>query len=133
MPSIVRKSGATLVEVRREILHTVSWQARSNVWSPPTDSYETEAAYIIRVEIAGMQEDDFEVLIENNRLLISGVRPDFSERRAYYQMEIHFGKFATAVELPQPVNLEESAAEYKDGFLTIKLPKINPSQVKGKE
>lgn len=130
MPSIIRKSSPTLIEVRREILHAVSWQVRSNTWSPPTDNYETEESYIVRVEIAGMREDDFEIAIENNTLLISGIRPDLSERRAFHQMEIRFGKFETTVNIPKPINSEEASAEYKDGFLVIKLPKVKPNQIK---
>jgi len=84
------------------------------------------------VEIAGMREDDFEVLVENDTLLISGSRPDYTERRAYQQMEIRFGKFSTAVSLPGPVNVEQAHAEYKDGFLTIIIPKSTPKQVKVK-
>ena len=131
MPTVIRKSSATILETRREILHAVSWQVRSHVWSPPTDEYETEEAYIVLVEIAGMRDDDFEVSLENNTLLISGSRPDFLERRAYQQMEIRFGKFATAVNLPGPVNIEQAHAEYQDGFLTIVLPKatLNPNKV----
>jgi len=123
MPAIVRKSGANLWEARRGILHAVSWQVRSNVWSPPTDEYETDTAYIVRVEIAGMREDDFEVSLENNVLFISGSRPDLPERRAFHQMEIRCGKFATAIGIPGPVNVERASAEYKDGFLTVILPK----------
>ena len=130
MPAIVRKSSAALLETRREILHAVSWQVRSNVWSPPTDEYETENAYVVRVEIAGMNEDDFEVSIENNTLLIAGVRPDAPERRAYHQMEIRFGKFATALGLTGPVDIDHAIAEYKDGFLTVTLPKATPKQIK---
>ena len=130
MPTIVRKSNTTLLETRREILHAVSWQVRSNVWSPPTDVYETEEAYVVRVEIAGMREDDFEVLLENNTLLISGSRPDHTERRAYQQMEIRFGKFSSSVSLPGPVNIEQARAEYKDGFLTVFIPKATPNQIK---
>ena len=130
MPTIVRKSSTTILETRREILHAVTWQVRSSIWSPPTDVYETDEAYVIRVEIAGMREDDFEVLLENNTLLISGSRPDLTERRAYQQMEIRFGKFSTALHLPGPVNIELAHAEYKDGFLTIVLPKATPNQIK---
>jgi HSP20 family protein len=130
MPTIVRKSSTTLLETRREILHAVSWQVRSNVWSPPTDAYETEEAYVVRVEIAGMREDDFEILLEGNTLLISGSRPDLTERRAYQQMEIHFGKFSTALNLSGPVNIEQARAEYKDGFLTVVLPKATSNQTK---
>ncbi len=130
MPTIVRKTSAAILENRREILHAVSWQVRSHVWSPPTDVYETEEAYVVLVEIAGMRDDDFEVSIENNTLLISGSRPDFLERRAYQQMEIRFGKFATVVNLPGPVNIEQAHAEYQDGFLTIFLPKATSNQNK---
>ncbi len=130
MPAIVRKSSATLLETRREMLHAVSWQVRSNAWSPPTDAYETEEAYVVRVEIAGMHEDDFEVLLENNTLIISGSRPDHTERRAYQQMEIRFGKFSTALTMPGPVNIEQARAEYKNGFLTVVLPKATSNQIK---
>jgi HSP20 family protein len=129
MPTVIRKSISTLLESRREILHAVSWQVRSNIWSPPTDQYETEEAYIVRVEIAGMREDGFEVSIENNTLLISGSRLDIPERRAYQQMEIRFGKFATAISLPGPVNIDLTHAEYKDGFLVVVLPKENQNKV----
>jgi len=130
MPAIVRKSSTALLETRREVLHAVSWHVRSNVWSPPTDVYETEKEYVARVEIAGMREDDFEVLLENDTLLISGSRPDLTERRAYQQMEIRFGKFSTAINLPGAVDIEQARAEYKDGFLTIVLPKATPNQNK---
>jgi HSP20 family protein len=130
MPTVVRKSsGITLSETRREILHAVSWQVRSHIWSPPTDEYETAEAYIVRVEIAGMREDDFEVFLENNMLLISGSRPDLPERRAYHQMEIRFGKFATAIDIPGPVDVDRASAEYKDGFLIVILPKAKPKQI----
>ena len=129
MPTIVRKSFSTTAETRREIFHTVSWHVRST-WSPPTDVYETEENCVIKLEIAGMRDEDFEVAFENNILMISGNRPDLNERRAYHQMEIRFGRFELAIELPVIVDIEKATAEYKDGFLTIVLPK---SDVKQKE
>jgi len=130
MTTIIRKSGPSLVTVQRGVLHAVSWQVQSNIWSPPTDLYETEEAYIVRVEIAGMREEDFEVSYENSVLVISGARSDMPERRAYHQMEIGFGKFASAVGLRQPVEVENAAAEYDNGFLTVTLPKTRPNEVK---
>ena len=130
MPTVVRKTRETHVEVRRDILHAVSWQVRSGVWSPPTDVYETGDALIVRMEMAGMRDEDFEVIVENETLYITGSRPDTPERRAYHQMEIRFGKFATAVGLPAPVDVEKARAEYQDGFLTIILPKATPNQIK---
>jgi HSP20 family protein len=123
MPTVIRKTRETSVQVRRDLLQTVGWRIRPHVWSPPTDVYETDEAYTIRVEIAGMREEDFDVSFANDILFISGSRSDPPERRAYHQMEIQFGKFASAVGVPVPVNLEEAHAEYRDGFLTITLPK----------
>src|SRR5512138_3983857 len=128
MPTIVRKSFSAITEMRREILHSVSWHVRSSVWSPPTDVYETEARYVIKVEIAGMRDEDFEVAFEKNILMISGYRSDLNERRAYHQMEIRFGRFEIALEIPVRVDIEKATAEYKDGFLMIMLPKMGAKQ-----
>jgi len=132
MPTIVRRSVPTITETRREIFHAVSWQVRSSGWSPPTDVYETEVNFIVRVEVAGMKDTDFEVAIENNVLMISGNRSDLNERRAYHQMEIRFGKFEIAVEIPIPIEVERSTAEYKDGFVMVQLPKASPKHVEVK-
>jgi HSP20 family protein len=128
MPTIVRRSVSAMAETRREVLQTISWHVRSSVWSPPTDVYETLGNYVIKVEIAGMRDEDFEVAFENNILRISGYRPDLNERRAYHQMEIRFGRFELALELPISVDIESASAEYKDGFLTIILPKTPSKQ-----
>ena len=125
MPTVVRKSFSTLTESRREIIHAISWQVSANVWRPPTDVYETAEGFVVRVEVAGMREEDFEVAVEDNILLISGSRPTLNERCAYYQMEIRSGKFEIAVEVPVPIKVDMSVAEYKDGFLMISLPKVN--------
>jgi HSP20 family protein len=133
MPTSIRKSRTSTgpLEIRRDVLHTVGWQVqvRAGIWSPPTDVYETEKDYVVRVEIAGMRESDFEISVEDNFLLISGNRPDVPERRAYQQMEIRFGKFETAVGLPGPIDLDASRADYKEGFLTVTLPKAKLSKI----
>jgi HSP20 family protein len=128
MPTIVRKSVSAMTETRREILHTVSWHVRSSIWSPPTDVYETEENYVIKVEIAGMRDEDFDVAFENNILMISGYRSDLNERRAYHQMEIRFGRFELAVEVSVTLDIDKATAEYKDGFLTVVLPKADVKQ-----
>ena len=138
MPTHIKKtrsSVGTSVEARREVLHAVGWQVqvRAGLWSPPTDVYETEDAFVVRVEVAGMREEDFDISIEDNFLMVGGSRSDVPERRAYQQMEIRFGKFETVVGIPGPVNLETSHAEYKAGFLTVTLPKAKPNQIQIEE
>jgi HSP20 family protein len=103
---------------------------RSPAWRPPTDVYETSDAVIVRVEIAGMQEEDFTISLSGKFLVIRGVRPDVAERRAYHQMEIVFGEFMSEVELPCDVVAEEVRAEYSKGFLRLELPKIQPRKIK---
>lgn len=103
---------------------------RPHTWRPPTDVYETEEAVIIRVEIAGMREQDFIVSLEDRTLVIRGIRTDTSDRRAFYQMEIPFGEFSTEVELPSLVLPEGVEALYRDGFLHITLPKARPQQIR---
>jgi len=128
MPTIVRKSLSTTVETRKEVFHTTGWQVRSTIWNPPTDVYETEDNLTIRVEVAGMRDEDFEVALEKNLLMIAGNRPDQSERRAYHQMEIMYGKFEIAIQLPVDIDIETAHAEYKDGFLTILFPRMQTHQ-----
>jgi HSP20 family protein len=77
-----------------------------------------------------MRDEDFEVAFEDNLLMIRGHRPDLSEKRAYHQMEIRFGRFEIAVEIPLVIDIEMAVAEYKDGFLVILLPKVNSKKDK---
>lgn len=110
----------------------VNWSItpHPHAWRPPTDVYEHEDAFVVRVEIAGMKEDDFVINLDQNILVIRGVRPDKSERRAYHQMEINFGEFMTAVEIPAAVEAEQVRAEYQNGFLWVHLPKAQPKIIK---
>lgn len=129
---ILRSKGkADLPEKRRMVLETLGWQMRMqpHIWSPPTDLFENEHNYVIRVEVAGMRQQDFNVVLDNNLLTISGSRPDTPERRAYHQMEVRFGEFSTTVAIPGPVNVETSTAEYEDGFLVVTLPKAVPNKI----
>jgi HSP20 family protein len=113
----------------------VRWRivARPHVWRPPTDVYETEEAIFVRVEIAGARENEIAITIEGQLLSIRGVRTDISERRAYYQMEIPFGEFSTEIDLPSPVVKDQIEASYRDGFLKIVLPKVQPHQIRIKD
>lgn len=106
---------------------------RQRAWRPLTDVYENEESIVIRVEIGGMREEDFSVVLEEQRLIIAGSRVDILERRAFYQLEIPYGEFYTEVELPVPVASEGIEANYRDGFLRIIFPKARSHLIKVKE
>lgn len=123
MPAIIRKSQSAIVESRRETYTSVTWHVRSNTWRPSTDMFETETSVFVRVDVAGIKDEDVEVVVSGRSLSIRGVRSDSSGRRAFHQMEIPYGKFAVDIELPVSVDTDNATAEYKDGFLVVNLPK----------
>lgn len=105
------------------------WSGHIRIWQPPTDLYEKPDAYVVQVEVAGMQDGEFQISLEGHTVVVSGTRLVPNEAQAYYQMEIPSGEFITTVELPGAVDYQQVEAEYSDGFLTIILPKASPSQV----
>jgi HSP20 family protein len=99
------------------------WVTRSHVWRPPTDLLENEDNYVVRVEIAGMQNAELNIALDGQQFALYGYRQPPADQAAYYQMEVRFGEFLTALELPGFVNIDEVEAEYGDGFLVVTLPK----------
>src|SRR5512134_2124962 len=106
MPMVILRSekpGASdLRERRRAVIQAIEWQVRipPNLWAPPADLFETETAYIVRVEVAGMRDQEILVTLDGDLLTISGRRGDTPERGAFHQMEIRFGEFTVSVFLP---------------------------------
>ena len=114
-----------------EALPSVRWVSvrRQRVWRPPTDVYETDSHIVVKVEIAGMNEEDFEISLSNRTLTIAGVRRDPAEKLTYQQMEILYGRFETQVYLPAPVEEDRIEAIYEDGFLKVMLPKAKAKRL----
>ncbi len=102
----------------------------TTIWAPPTDIYELADRLIVVVEIAGMRDGDFSVLLQGQRLIISGVRErNATSDCAYHQLEIRFGDFRTEVNLPWPVLRDEVSAVYRDGFLRVELPRAHAQKI----
>ena len=106
---------------------------RPTTWRPPTDVYEIEDGYVVRVEIAGMREEDFSVELDGRVLVVRGVRSDIPERRAFHQMEIRFGEFSIEIEMPAPLLATDVQATYQEGFLRIQLPKAKARHIQIEE
>lgn len=103
---------------------------QSHAWQPPTDVFELEDRLVVMVEIAGMRDGEFNVVLQDRHLMISGVRQRSArERMAYHQMEIRYGEFRTEVNLPWTVGRESVTAVYRDGFLHIELPRARNQQI----
>ena len=95
------------------------------VWRPPTDVYETERAFVVRIELAGMREAEIAVTLDERSVRIEGVRPERHDERplGYHQMGISYGAFTVEVFLNRPYDHERVSARYDDGFLYVELPK----------
>jgi len=103
----------------------------SHAWRPPTDVTADDDRLIVVVEIGGMKDGEIQVSLSNQRLTISGMRPAPSETyAAYHQLEVRYGDFRTDVFVPWPVNSDDIAARYEDGFLRVELPRAKPPRVR---
>jgi HSP20 family protein len=102
---------------------------QSHLWRPPTDAYETEEAYVVVVEAAGMRGAEFSLTFERQTLWIRGSRAESGGPKAYHQMEIAYGDFETGVQVHAPVDESAIEATYSDGFLRVVLPKSQPRRI----
>jgi HSP20 family protein len=95
------------------------------IWHPPADVYETAAAFVVRVELAGMRDADIAITLDDRSLLIEGRRDEHHDERplCYNQMGINYGAFTVEVFLNHPFDYETVTARYDDGFLFVELPK----------
>jgi HSP20 family protein len=95
------------------------------LWRPPIEVYETGEALEIVAELAGMDREQIEVLIEGDIISLRGVRPDpaICERRSYHEARISYGHFAADIHVPFPVDGNAASATYENGFLRISLPR----------
>ena len=122
---------AEMLTLLGEPVASQRWLAarQHKVWRPPTDVYETDDCVVVKVEIAGMQDDDFQLSLDGKRLIISGIRRDPASKLGYQQMEILYGHFETDVHLARAINEEKIEATYQNGFLVVHLPKVKPRTV----
>ena len=102
---------------------------RRRIWRPPTDVYETDSYVVVKVEVAGMQPDDFDISIVNRRLIISGNRRDPTGKTMYQNMEIRYGEFCSEVKLDWAVDGAAIEAGYEDGFLSVRLPRAKEYRI----
>ena len=94
-------------------------------WQPDADTYETESAIEVLVELAGLDEDDFEVQLFEDVLVVEGHRrlPSCAAGAVYHAAGIRQGPFQVEVALPAAVDAERVEAHYERGLLRITLPK----------
>jgi HSP20 family protein len=100
-------------------------------WRPALDVYATDTSFEVVAELAGMQVDDIEVVVEGEVLAISGnrPRPQADHCLSYYEARIPFGPFYAEVAIPFDIEWGDTKADYQNGLLTVSLPRRRPRSV----
>jgi len=101
-------------------------------WTPALDLYEDKDNFVVKAELPGMKREDIEVSLHEGSLSISGERKSEEKHTdaEVYRTERFFGRFQRTVTLPTPVAADKVKAAYKDGVLTVTLPKTEEAKPK---
>ena len=101
-----------------------------SAWAPALEMHEDKDKFTVRVELAGLKREDIEVSLQDGALIISGERKSekTEEGVAVHRQERFYGKFQRALMLPEPVSAEKVKADYKEGVLTVTLPKTEEAK-----
>jgi len=104
-------------------------------WAPPIDVYETREQLVVAVELPGVREKDIHLSMTGDVLSLRGQRSIAAEvpQESYHRIERWSGTFERHVQLPIPVQADKIRANYRDGVLEIRLPKleeVKPREIK---
>jgi HSP20 family protein len=108
----------------------ISWRlSKSPNWTPPAEIYETQDAFVISLELPGVNEEDVTVSQTNNVLVVRGKRrfQKASEDSRYYSSERAYGVFERMFPLPGYVRADSLEQEFDNGILLITIPKTGKS------
>jgi len=107
-------------------------QLASGTCTPPVDIYETDHNLVMKAELPGVDPREVEVRVEDNTLYLKGQRKLEEEVRQenYHRIERTYGTFTRSFALPGSINADKVVAEYKDGVLTLTMPKREEAKPK---
>jgi len=104
-------------------------------FSPSVDVREDEKEVIVKAELPGMDERDIDVSLTGDGLTIKGEKKDEKEEKGkgYWHRETSYGAFHRIIPLPEGLNMEKVDARFKNGVLTVTLPRLKEAKEKGKK
>jgi len=101
-------------------------------WSPALDVFDDKDSLVVKVELPGLKKDEINISLHDGVLTVSGERKRETEKKEgeSFRSERYFGKFQRSVTLPTAVDSTKVSASYKDGVLTVELPKAEEAKPK---
>src|SRR5215475_12692861 len=112
-----------------------SQEQNLTTWAPAVDIYEGEHELVVKADLPDIKPEELDIRVENNILTIRGERK-FEKKvdeKNYLRVERSYGSFSRSFSLANTVNSEAIKADYKDGVLTLTIPKreeAKPKQIK---
>lgn len=101
-----------------------------NTWAPAMDLYEDKDNLVLRAELPGLKKEDIDVSLHEGTVTVSGERKNEKkyEEAETSREERFYGRFQRTLTLPKPVDAAKVTAAYKDGILTVTLPKTDEAK-----
>jgi HSP20 family protein len=111
------------------------WTGRSDdlaSWTPGIDVVEESDAYLFSADLPGVPKEGVDITFEDNILTISGSRErrEESANGQYRRIERRYGKFTRSFSLPSQVDTAKVEANFKDGVLTVRVPKAETAKAR---
>ena len=133
--SVVHDPFASLRVFEDAVTRMLSEPRTARPWSPAVDIYETENELVLKADLPDVKLDDIDVRVENETLTIKGERrfEQQENSKGFHRIERSYGTFVRSFSVPATVETDKVAADYRDGVLTVTLPKkeaAKPRQVK---
>ena len=101
------------------------------IWHPTVDIKETDEELTLMVDLPGLEKKDVQLSLENNVLTIKGERRfEHEEKENFYRLERAYGVFSRTFTLPRNVKADAVDASFKNGVLTVSLPKVEEARPK---
>ncbi|HYI96347.1 MAG TPA: Hsp20/alpha crystallin family protein [Bryobacteraceae bacterium] len=109
----------------QDTLNRFLTEPNSRPWTPAVDILETENDLILKMDVPEVELKDVDIRLENHTLTVKGERKfeNLADSKAYHRIERSYGSFARTFTLPDTVDTEKVRADYKNGVLSITLPK----------
>lgn len=101
-------------------------------WAPAVDVLENTDAYVLKAELPGLNKDDVKITLENNVLTIRGEKKNDAEKKEgnFHRIERSYGMFERSFTIPGSIKSNDIDAQYKDGVLTLTMPKAEEAKPK---
>ena len=102
-------------------------------WQPAMDLVENDNSFVLKVEVPGVDPEDLDVTVTDNTVVVQGSidQEKENQREGYLRSERRYGQFARTIVLPAEIEPEKAQAAFKNGLLTITLPKTAPGRSHG--